>query len=140
MTWIEPDALAASSLPFMPEDIRSLASQGIRAIVSLTEHPITRFRGVEEALAAQAIAYLNSPIDDHHANTTMAATIGVDARHQPEDRRAPHSCTTRRTGEGHRLVARRARALRSTDRVRDLHWELEGIHRELRASSGFSSR
>ena len=73
MTWIEPGALAASSLPFMPEDIAALAGQGTRAIVSLTEHPITRFRGVEEALAARAIASLNAPIDDHHAPSCAQA-------------------------------------------------------------------
>jgi atypical dual specificity phosphatase len=45
-SWIEPGILAASSIPISPEDILALHDQGIRAILTLTEHPITTFRGL----------------------------------------------------------------------------------------------
>ena len=41
--WIEPGVLAASGIPVGVQDLQSLKAQGIAAIVSLTEYPLTAF-------------------------------------------------------------------------------------------------
>ncbi len=41
-SWIEPDTLAASSAPVHATDIQMVHTQGIRAILSLTERPLSR--------------------------------------------------------------------------------------------------
>lgn len=68
LSWIEDGLLAAGSLPYTAEDLRSLHGQGIRAILSLTEHPITRFRGATPALLAElGIACRHAPVVDNQA-------------------------------------------------------------------------
>ncbi|MBA3468624.1 MAG: dual specificity protein phosphatase family protein [Herpetosiphonaceae bacterium] len=77
ISWIEPDQLAASSIPCSLADMKSLHKQGIRAIISLPERPITRFRGIDADLLANLdITYLHVPIQDHYAPTLdQAQTI-----------------------------------------------------------------
>ncbi len=74
ISWIEPGELAASSIPCSAADLKSLHKQGIRAIVSLPEHPITRFRGIDADLLAELdITYVHVPIQDHYAPTVEQA-------------------------------------------------------------------
>jgi predicted protein tyrosine phosphatase len=66
--WIEEGVLAASPLPQNAEDMRTLAAGGIRAIVTLTEKPLTAQRGVTAGLLAELdIRPLHMAIDDLHA-------------------------------------------------------------------------
>lgn len=66
--WIEPDRLAASSLPSTLDDLRWLKSQGIRAIVTLTEDPLTDIPPITAAhFAKLGIATYHAPIDDMRA-------------------------------------------------------------------------
>jgi protein-tyrosine phosphatase len=66
--WIEPNHLAASGIPITTKDIHSLNSQGIRAIVSLTEQPITIYREITPQLLAELdMVYLHIPIPDQYA-------------------------------------------------------------------------
>ena len=68
ISWIEPNILAASPLPSSEADIRSLHSQGIRAIITLTERPITAQAGVTpELLSELDITPLHVSIDDFGA-------------------------------------------------------------------------
>ena len=68
ITWIEPSVLAASSIPFSANDIRSLHEQGIRAILSLTTRPLTISKDITpELLQDLDITYLHCPIQDHHS-------------------------------------------------------------------------
>jgi len=68
ISWIEPHVLAASPLPVSEVDIRSLHAQGIRAIVTLTERPITSQRGItSELLTTLEITPLHVAIDDFGA-------------------------------------------------------------------------
>ena len=39
--WVEPNQIAASGIPLGPKDLRSIKAQGIQAILSLTEHPLS---------------------------------------------------------------------------------------------------
>jgi len=46
ISWIEPDVLAASAIPIDAKDLQSLHDQGVRAIISLTEQPVTSFKSI----------------------------------------------------------------------------------------------
>jgi atypical dual specificity phosphatase len=64
--WIESGVLAASSMPFNANDIRSLHQQGIRAMVSLTTYPLTDLGDISADLLTELdICYLHAPIRDH---------------------------------------------------------------------------
>ena len=67
ISWIEEGLVAASSVPVGQKDLSSLYAQGIRAVVTLTEHPITIQRGVSlDYLRASGIDYLHAAVVDHH--------------------------------------------------------------------------
>jgi len=64
-SWIEPNILAAGSVPVEENDIRSLHAEKIRAILTLTERPITTFHEITPALLSSFdIAYLHVPVPD----------------------------------------------------------------------------
>ena len=65
--WIEPNLLAASGVPVGIKDLTSLYEQGVRAIITLTEHPIT----VQSEISADYLneigfRYLHAPIIDQY--------------------------------------------------------------------------
>jgi atypical dual specificity phosphatase len=65
--WIEAGALAASGIPLRQKDIESLYDQGIRAIVTLTEQPLTIQKEVTTDLLSKLdITCLHIPIIDQH--------------------------------------------------------------------------
>jgi atypical dual specificity phosphatase len=68
--WIEPDVLAASGIPIGEYDIQMLYGQGIRAIVTLTEQPLTIQRGITlELLHKLGISTLHVAVVDQHPPT-----------------------------------------------------------------------
>ena len=76
ITWVEPAVLAASSIPIDIKDLRSLREQGIGAIISLTEQPLTLFKGITpDAFGALDITYLHVPVPDHHPPTLEQAHV-----------------------------------------------------------------
>jgi atypical dual specificity phosphatase len=76
ITWLEPDALAASRMPLDINDVRSLREQGVGAIISLTEQPLTLFKGITpDAFGALDITYLHVPVPDHHPPTKEQAHV-----------------------------------------------------------------
>ena len=65
ITWIEDGLLAASSVPIGQTDLRWLREQGIGAILTLTENPLTTQTNVDAQLfAALDIVYCHAPILD----------------------------------------------------------------------------
>lgn len=87
--WIEEGVLAASPLPQNADDVRTLAEGGIRAIVTLTERPLTAQRGVTpELLAELDITPLHVPIDDLYApnEKQVAEVVAFIDRMQAEGR------------------------------------------------------
>lgn len=65
--WIEPNILAGGGIPVGLGDLQSLYEQGIRAIVSFTETPLTTQRSLSaEVLKETDITYLHAPIVDQH--------------------------------------------------------------------------
>ena len=89
ITWIEPNVLAASPLPAIEADIRSLHAQGIRAIITLTERPITVQHGVtSELLSELGITPLHLSIDDFGApdNQQVADAMNFIEQMQSENK------------------------------------------------------
>jgi atypical dual specificity phosphatase len=65
--WIETGILAASGIPVGLRDLRSLYEQGIRAILSLTEHPLTAQSEITpQALEEMGFVWLHTPIADQY--------------------------------------------------------------------------
>ena len=65
--WIDPNILAAGSIPFGVDDIYSLHEQDIKVIVSLTSHPLTVSREITPLLFDElGMIYYHSPIRDHY--------------------------------------------------------------------------
>lgn len=63
--WIEPGVLAASGIPLGLKDLQSLHEQGIRAIVTLTEQPLTLQKEITpEVLDSLGMACLHVPVVD----------------------------------------------------------------------------
>lgn len=52
INWIDEAVLACGGIPISVENLESLKSQGIKAIVTLTEHPLT----VQKELSAETLA------------------------------------------------------------------------------------
>lgn len=77
ISWIIPNILAASGTPATADDIKTLHEQGIRAIVTLTEHPLTIRSSITDALFTQ-LDTLHSAIPDWSAPTPEQARAIVD--------------------------------------------------------------
>lgn len=86
IAWIEPDRLAASGIPLDAKDIVALHQQGVRAILSLTEQPLTMQREITPALLeAQEIMYFHVPVPDQHppdADQAQQIRTIIDAMEQ----------------------------------------------------------
>jgi len=79
ISWIEKGILAGSGVPLGIDDLKSLKEQGIGAIVTLTEHPLTTQRPItivtpiglatqhpitSETIEQLDLTYLHAPIPD----------------------------------------------------------------------------
>ena len=65
ISWIEANVLAAGSVPVEANDIRDLHAEKIRAILTLTERPITTFHEItQNLLESFDITYLHVPVPD----------------------------------------------------------------------------
>jgi len=76
--WIVEAVLAASPLPKTDDDIQSLYDQGIRAILTLTERPITAQRNVSPDIGERlGMTFKHIPVDDFHPPTPEQAEEAV---------------------------------------------------------------
>ena len=65
--WVEPNVLAAGSLPTDAEKIHELHASGIRSILTLTERPLTAIPSIGNHLIGQlGIDYRHVPIPDNY--------------------------------------------------------------------------
>ncbi len=88
--WIEPGKLAASGIPLGMRDIEALHDQGMRAVVSLTEHPLTVQRDVlPDAFTRFDLVYLHSPIKDQYAPDIAQAEAIIRHINQMNDQNRP---------------------------------------------------
>ncbi len=82
-TWIEPNILAAGSVPIKEDDILALHQQNIRAILTLTERPITSYHEITPTLLESLnITYLHVPVPDQFPPTLDQARRILDFLHQ----------------------------------------------------------
>ena len=78
-SWIEPNVLAAGSVPVEENDIRSLHAEKIRAILTLTERPITAFHEITpDLLSSYDITYRHVPVPDQFPPSMDQARIILD--------------------------------------------------------------
>ena len=76
--WIVDGVLAASPVPKTDEDMQSLYDGGVRAILTLTERPITAQRGVSSDVDERlSMTLKHIAIDDFHPPTNEQAEEGV---------------------------------------------------------------
>jgi protein-tyrosine phosphatase len=67
-TWIEEGILSASACPAVLYDLQKLSQKGIRAIITLTEKPLTEQTNLsEQQIEALGLDMLHAPIIDFHA-------------------------------------------------------------------------
>ena len=67
INWIESGVLAASGIPLGIKDLQSLYEQGVRAIVTLTEHPLTVQKEITPQILTEiGLTCLHAPIIDQH--------------------------------------------------------------------------
>jgi atypical dual specificity phosphatase len=65
MSWVEDGILAASSLPVGLTDLRWLQEQGVRAILTLTQNPLTTHKNVNmQLLESLDMLYCHAPVLD----------------------------------------------------------------------------
>jgi len=65
--WIEPGVLAAGGIPLGRKDLDSLREQGIRALVTLTEHPLTMQTEITlDVLDEMGFLCLHAPVEDQY--------------------------------------------------------------------------
>lgn len=73
ISWVEPNKLAASGIPLGRDDMQSLYEQGIRAIVTLTEPPLSNQREITIQLANEFdIELFHLPIVDQNPPSNLA--------------------------------------------------------------------
>jgi protein tyrosine phosphatase (PTP) superfamily phosphohydrolase (DUF442 family) len=78
ISWIEKGVLAASPLPRTDADLESLHEQGVRAILTLTERPLTAQPKISVGkLSKLDMTLAHIPIDDFHPPTPEQAEEAV---------------------------------------------------------------
>jgi atypical dual specificity phosphatase len=53
ISWIEKNTVSAGGIPITVENLQSLREEGVKAIVTLTEHPLTIQKTLTEAILAE---------------------------------------------------------------------------------------
>lgn len=73
-SWVEPDTLLVGASPWGADDLEELHRLGVRAVLSLTERPLHRYRSITPELLEQLdIRYFHVPIADQAAPTMEQA-------------------------------------------------------------------
>jgi atypical dual specificity phosphatase len=76
--WIETGVLAASGIPLGLRDLHSLREQGIRAILSLTEYPLTAQSEITpQVLQEMGFAWLHAPVIDQRPPDVATAREAI---------------------------------------------------------------
>lgn len=77
--WIIPNVLAAGPLPMTTDELVELHQQGIRAVVTLTEQPLTTVPTITPQLVARlSLTLFHSPIMDYGPPSSEQANAIVD--------------------------------------------------------------
>ena len=70
ISWVDESEVSCGGIPISLENLESLKNQGIRAIVTLTERPLTTQKAITpEILAEMDFDFLHVPVVDQHPPT-----------------------------------------------------------------------
>ncbi len=79
INWVDQSVLACGGIPISIENLESLRSQGVKAIVTLTEHPLTVQKELSaDTLSKMGFETLHVPIVDQNAPTKLQVNEVVD--------------------------------------------------------------
>ena len=86
ISWVESGILACGGIPISLENLESLKEQGVQAIVTLTEHPLTSQKLLTtETLAAMGFETLHIPVVDQHPPTKQQGQEVLDFVNRMKD-------------------------------------------------------
>jgi len=90
ISWIDPNIISAGGIPVSVENMQALRDQGVRAIITLTERPLTALKALtEEVLTEMGFETLHVSVNDQHPPTKQQAQQVADfvkqmqAQHKP---------------------------------------------------------
>jgi atypical dual specificity phosphatase len=67
ISWVEENAVSAGGIPISIENVQALHNQGVQAIITLTEHPLTAQKELTaDVLAAMGFETLHVSVVDQH--------------------------------------------------------------------------
>ena len=77
ISWVEENTVSAGGIPISVENVQALRDQGVQAIITLTEHPLT----MQKALTAEVLAEMGfetlhvSVVDQHPPSKEQAQQV-----------------------------------------------------------------
>jgi atypical dual specificity phosphatase len=90
ISWIEKDAVSAGGIPVSVENLQALRDQGVKAIITLTEHPLTVQKALtDEILAEMGFDVLHVSVVDQHPPTKEQAQQVAAFVRQMQDHQKP---------------------------------------------------
>lgn len=88
--WIEPGVIAAGGIPVGVQDLQFLHDQGIRAMMTLTEHPLTvQERITSNILDEIGLTCLHAPIKDQHPPDRSTVNMATQFIYQMRKQECP---------------------------------------------------
>jgi atypical dual specificity phosphatase len=90
ISWIEEKVVSAGGIPISIENVEALRSQGVQAIITLTEHPLTMQKALTEAvLAEMGFDLLHVSVVDQHPPSKEQAQQVADFVKQMQAQQKP---------------------------------------------------
>ena len=79
IAWIEKNVVACGGIPVSLDNLSSLAEQGVRAMITLTEHPLTTQKAISNELLSELdFEVVHIPVVDQHPPTREQAQAALD--------------------------------------------------------------
>ena len=90
ISWVEESAVSCGAIPISIENLEALKEQGVSAIVTLTEHPLTSQKALtSEAIADMGFETLHVPVVDQHPPTEEQVQRVLDFVQQMKGKQKP---------------------------------------------------
>jgi atypical dual specificity phosphatase len=90
ISWVEENAVSAGGIPISIENMEALRDQGVKAIITLTEHPLTTQKLLTaEVLAAMGFETLHVSVEDQYPPSKEQAQQVADFVKQMREQQKP---------------------------------------------------
>jgi atypical dual specificity phosphatase len=90
ISWVEENAVSAGGIPISIENVEALRDQGVQAIITLTEHPLTAQKALTaEILAEMGFETLHVSVVDQHPPSKEQAQQVADFVKQMREQQKP---------------------------------------------------